>query len=129
MSLQAIIEQAFEDRANISPMLYMGGVSAQVVLRSIPLEPPHYTKIGLPESVVRACIPRDGIVYVAGATGSGKSTAQNVTYVNNITLNADGGVMRRTTSHTTAQSARAEQDVLEALLGQLQAAKGVSQNG
>lgn len=61
-------------RANISPMLYMGGVSAQVVLRSIPLEPPHYTKIGLPESVVRACIPRDGIVYVAGATGSGKTT-------------------------------------------------------
>ena len=62
-------------------------------------------------------------------TSSGKSTAQNVTYVNNITLNADGGVMRRTTSHTTAQSARAEQDVLEALLGQLQTAKGVSQNG
>lgn len=61
-------------RVNISPILYFGGTSGQIVLRSIPNEPIPYQKLGLDEDLVRACIPRDGIVYVAGATGSGKTT-------------------------------------------------------
>jgi len=51
-------------RVNISPIL----------LRAIPNEPIPYHKLGLSEQLVRDCIPRDGIVYVAGATGSGKTT-------------------------------------------------------
>lgn len=61
-------------RVNISPVQYFGGVGAQIVLRGIPNEPPSYNKIGLDEQLVRSCIPNDGIVYVAGATGSGKTT-------------------------------------------------------
>lgn len=61
-------------RVNISPILYFGGTSGQIVMRGIPNEPPHFQKIGLDEDLVRDCIPRDGIVYVAGATGSGKTT-------------------------------------------------------
>ena len=61
-------------RVNISPILYFGGTSAQIVLRSIPTEPLHYSKVGLTEELVQDCIPRDGIVYIAGATGSGKTT-------------------------------------------------------
>lgn len=62
-------------RVNIASILYFGGTSAQIVLRSIPNEPPHFTNVGLDERLVRDCIPRDGIVYVAGATGSGKTTS------------------------------------------------------
>lgn len=61
-------------RVNIAPILNHGGTSGQIVLRSIPADPPHFTKVGLNESVVKSCIPRDGIVYIAGATGSGKTT-------------------------------------------------------
>lgn len=61
-------------RVNISSILYFGGTSGQIVLRAIPNEPPHFSKVGLNESLVLDCIPRDGIVYVAGATGSGKTT-------------------------------------------------------
>ena len=61
-------------RVNISPILHFGGTSAQIVLRAIPIEPLHHSSIGLSEPLVLDCIPRDGIVYVAGATGSGKTT-------------------------------------------------------
>lgn len=61
-------------RVNISPILYFGGTSGQIVLRMIPNEPIPFEKLGLPEQLVMDCIPRDGIVYVAGATGSGKTT-------------------------------------------------------
>ena len=61
-------------RVNISSILYFGSTSGQIVLRSIPNEPIPYDKLGLSEQLVLDCIPRDGIVYVAGATGSGKTT-------------------------------------------------------
>jgi len=61
-------------RVNISPILYFGGTSGQIVLRAIPNEPIPYHKLGLSEELVRDCIPHEGIVYVAGATGSGKTT-------------------------------------------------------
>lgn len=61
-------------RVNISPILHFGTTSGQIVLRSIPNEPIPYHKLGLSEQLVQDCIPRDGIVYVAGATGSGKTT-------------------------------------------------------
>ncbi|ARR15287.1 type IV secretion protein DotB (plasmid) [Xanthomonas citri pv. citri] len=61
-------------RVNASPIQVWGGTSCQIVLRAIPTEPHHYTDIGLNEEIVQAACPRDGIVYIAGATGSGKTT-------------------------------------------------------
>lgn len=61
-------------RVNASPILHWGGTAAQMVLRAIPKEPPTYKQIGLTDEIMRYCTPHDGIVYVAGATGSGKTT-------------------------------------------------------
>lgn len=61
-------------RVNASPIQCWGGTSAQIVMRAIPTDPPKYHELGLSEDIVRAATPRDGIVYVAGATGSGKTT-------------------------------------------------------
>lgn len=61
-------------RVNASAISYHGQTSCQIVMRSIPRDPPTYADVGLtPELVGMAC-PRDGIVYVAGRTGSGKTT-------------------------------------------------------
>lgn len=61
-------------RVNASPIDYQGGTSCQIVIRAIPDDPLLYTDVGLTEEVVRMAIPRDGIVYVSGGTGTGKST-------------------------------------------------------
>jgi|GEM_PF-661534 len=61
-------------RVNASPILYWGAVSAQIVIRAIDEQPPVYDQIGLSLDIVRHATPRDGIVLVAGATGSGKTT-------------------------------------------------------
>ena len=57
--------------------------------------------------------------------GSGSASSSGATYVNNITLYVDGGVKRSTTTHTSAQSASAEVDLLRKLAD----AKGVHQGG
>lgn len=62
-------------RVNASPILHWAGTAAQIVLRGIPKEPPLYSRIGLTDEIIRFCTPHDGIVYVAGATGSGKTTS------------------------------------------------------
>ena len=61
-------------RVNGSPIAHHGQISCQVVLRAIPREPPHFGGLGLNEELVRKACPEDGIVYVAGRTGSGKTT-------------------------------------------------------
>jgi len=61
-------------RVNASPIAHLGGTSCQIVIRAIPDDPPLYTDIGMTQEVVRMAIPRDGIVYVSGSTGEGKST-------------------------------------------------------
>lgn len=61
-------------RVNASPIQSWGGTSGQIVMRAIPTEPPRYSELGLSMEIMRAATPRDGIVYVAGATGSGKTT-------------------------------------------------------
>jgi defect in organelle trafficking protein DotB len=48
--------------------------SAQIVMRAIPDDPPDIYKVGLPEEWMADLTPKTGIVYIAGATGSGKST-------------------------------------------------------
>lgn len=61
-------------RANISPIDYLGGTSAQIVMRPIPRDPLNIHQVGLSEELARAACPADGIVYIAGSTGSGKTT-------------------------------------------------------
>ena len=61
-------------RVNAVPVLYEGVTSCQIVIRAIPTEPPTPSQIGLPEDVLEYATPKTGIVYVAGATGSGKTT-------------------------------------------------------
>lgn len=60
-------------RVNVMPIVNIEA-SAQIVMRPIPGEPIHYSKLGLSEQLIRRAIPRDGLVYIAGATGSGKTT-------------------------------------------------------
>ena len=43
-------------------------------MRLIPSKPPKYSDIGVELEYLLKCIPRIGIVYMAGETGSGKST-------------------------------------------------------
>ena len=57
-----------------------------------------------------------------GGTGGGSSSGGN-TYVNQVTIYADGGVTRGTTTHTTSESAQTEIRLLE----RLAQAKGVAQ--
>lgn len=61
-------------RVNASPIQYGGQPSCQIVMRPIPHSPPSITEVGLDESIAQMATPRDGIVYVAGPTGSGKTT-------------------------------------------------------
>lgn len=61
-------------RVNASPILFSGHTSCQIVMRAIPKDPPLYSDIGLTEELVRKACPENGIVYVAGGTGSGKTT-------------------------------------------------------
>jgi len=64
----------YKYRVNASPISFHGQTSCQIVMRSIPRDPPAYTDVGLTEELVRMACPEDGIVYVAGRTGSGKTT-------------------------------------------------------
>ena len=61
-------------RVNASAITIAGRESFQVVMRAIPSEPLHYTKIGLDKEFVYSCCPTNGIVIIAGETGSGKTT-------------------------------------------------------
>jgi defect-in-organelle-trafficking protein DotB len=61
-------------RVNATAILHEGAVSAQIVVRTIPDEPPTPEQVGLTAEILQAATPRDGIVYIAGATSSGKTT-------------------------------------------------------
>lgn len=64
----------FRFRVNGTGCQIEGHAGIQVTLRSIPNEPPELSSLNLPTNVLEAVAPRDGVVYVTGATGSGKST-------------------------------------------------------
>ncbi len=70
-------------RVNAVGTMTTGSLSFQIVMRTIPADPPHFSEIGLKESFVRKCCPNRGIYLVAGVTGSGKSTtlASTVRYI------------------------------------------------
>jgi defect-in-organelle-trafficking protein DotB len=64
----------FRFRVNGTGCQVEGHAAIQVTLRTIPNEPPLLAELGLPQNILDAIAPRDGVVYVTGATGSGKST-------------------------------------------------------
>lgn len=61
-------------RVNVSGTRLRGTPSFQIVLRTIPSQPIPYDKLGMNEIFVKRCCPTNGIVLIAGVTGSGKST-------------------------------------------------------
>ena len=46
-----------------------GHPGIQITLRAIPTYPPDLSKMELPEQIIGAIAPEDGVVYVTGATG------------------------------------------------------------
>lgn len=61
-------------RVNATRIEFRNGLGVQIVMRSIPSDPPHIRDMGLDQALIDACTPRNGIVYITGATGSGKTT-------------------------------------------------------
>ena len=61
-------------RVNAVQIHDQGGTGLQIVIRAIPLDPPTPQQVGLDDDLLRAATPRNGIVYVCGSTGSGKTT-------------------------------------------------------
>lgn len=61
-------------RVSVVGTMRRGVPSFQIVMRTIPSAPLVFTELGLSETFVRRCCPTDGMVLVAGVTGSGKST-------------------------------------------------------
>lgn len=62
-------------RVNISGVFARGGNSYQIVMRTIPSDPPTLDFIKMSADFIQqTCVPKNGMVLVCGATGSGKST-------------------------------------------------------
>lgn len=62
-------------RVNVSPCFIPSSPwAAQIVMRVIPDTVPTVSDLLIASELVEAATPRDGIVYMAGKTGSGKST-------------------------------------------------------
>lgn len=66
--------ERFRYRVNATACQVDGHDAIQITLRTIPLDPPTVEQLEIPESLLEVIAPRDGVVYVTGATGSGKST-------------------------------------------------------
>lgn len=64
----------FRFRVNAVGNEFRSGQGLQIVMRSIKGEPPTVADVGLEQVLIDACTPEDGIVYITGSTGSGKST-------------------------------------------------------
>ncbi len=62
-------------RVNATGISLAGGSdSAQIVMRAIPVDPPTYDQLDINQDILYGATPKQGIVYIAGATGSGKTT-------------------------------------------------------
>lgn len=61
-------------RVNATRIEFRNGLGVQIVMRSIPSDPPLIQDMGMDQVLIDACTPRNGIVYITGATSSGKTT-------------------------------------------------------
>lgn len=66
--------ERYRYRVNGTACQVEGRTGTQLTLRTIPAEPPTLAEMDLPKDIVDAIAPKDGVVYLTGATGSGKST-------------------------------------------------------
>jgi defect-in-organelle-trafficking protein DotB len=66
--------ERYRFRVNGTGCQVEGHNGLQLTLRTIPSEPPKLSQIGLQKEITDAISPREGVIYVTGATGSGKST-------------------------------------------------------
>ena len=61
-------------RVNATGILTAGGYGVEMTIRLLPAAVPDITEVGISEGQAEAMSPRAGLVVIAGATGSGKST-------------------------------------------------------
>jgi defect in organelle trafficking protein DotB len=66
--------ERYRFRVNGTGCQVEGHHGIQLTLRTIPAEPPKLGTLNLQKEIIDAMAPREGVVYVTGATGSGKST-------------------------------------------------------
>ena len=66
--------ERYRFRVNGTGCQVEGHHGIQLTLRTIPAEPPKLAQLELPPELTAAIAPREGVIYVTGATGSGKST-------------------------------------------------------
>jgi defect-in-organelle-trafficking protein DotB len=66
--------ERYRYRMNGTGCFVSGHEGLQITARSIPPDPPALADLELPNKVLEDYAPKDGIVYITGATGSGKST-------------------------------------------------------
>ncbi|MBU0745144.1 MAG: Dot/Icm type IV secretion system ATPase DotB [Gammaproteobacteria bacterium] len=66
--------ERYRYRVNGTGCQVEGHHGIQITLRTIPSEPPKLSSLDLQPEIVDAIAPREGVVYITGATGSGKTT-------------------------------------------------------
>ena len=66
----------FRFRVNATAVLAQGDDGGAVVARALPERSRALSEQGVEPEIIRACMPRTGLVFIAGGTGNGKSTLQ-----------------------------------------------------
>ena len=66
----------FRFRVNATAVLAQGDDGAAVVARALPVRSRALSEQNVEPEIIRACMPRTGLVFIAGGTGNGKSTLQ-----------------------------------------------------
>jgi len=66
----------FRFRVNATAVLAHGDDGGAVVARALPVRSRALSEQNVEPGIIRACMPRTGLVFIAGGTGNGKSTLQ-----------------------------------------------------
>nr|WP_250808564.1 ATPase, T2SS/T4P/T4SS family [Neorhizobium tomejilense] len=61
-------------RINITPGRIVGGIGMQMTIRTLPSSPIPIENLGVEPELLKATRPTNGIIFICGPTGSGKST-------------------------------------------------------
>ncbi|MFA0672846.1 ATPase, T2SS/T4P/T4SS family, partial [Vibrio sp. 10N.222.51.A6] len=67
-------ELPFRNRVNVCTMNSMKGRGLKITLRDLPVIPPSYEDLNVPEIIRKNAAPVQGLVVICGQTGSGKTT-------------------------------------------------------
>ncbi len=66
----------FRFRVNATAVLAQGDDGGAVVARALPVRSRALSEQDVEPEIIQACMPRTGLVFIAGGTGNGKSTLQ-----------------------------------------------------